>query len=223
MYINYVDIHTHLNKMHDHLQILNVFAQKLQQPFPQVYFSTGIHPWHLNEIDGDACLGAIEMACNLENMLAVGECGLDRSIAVNLDIQEYFFIEQIKIAERFAKPLIIHNVRSSSDLIRIKKIMKSKIPWILHGYSGNIQTTRELVRNGFFFSIGDNFFRNQASFEVLKLIPLHSLFLESDMRDRPINQLYCQVSEALIIKEEELTSIIFTNFQTVFGKFLLKD
>ena len=214
-----IDIHTHKIKNDENIQVLNIFAQDLKISKPDFLFSAGLHPWHIEKVNPEECFEAIERAAEQKNMLAVGECGLDRSILTGFAIQEHCFREQIQIAENHHKPLIIHCVRAYSDLQKLKKETKSDLPWIIHGYHGNLETTQSLIRHGFYFSVGESLLKDDSKQNVFKTIPIERLFLETDDRDISIQQVYLQAAKFLKIDEKMLTGAIFSNFKTLFGDF----
>lgn len=216
--MKYLDLHTHRLKNSGALEVLNIFAQDFYHLERNYFYSVGLHPWHVNNFNRDECFRLIAEAVIDENMLFVGECGLDRHIDTAFALQEDCFIRQIQIAEDCCKPLIIHCVRAYSDLIRIKKQTKSSVPWILHGYSGNLESTFSLVKNGFFFSVGEKLIFETKKVEVLKSIPLHSLFLETDESNITIEQLYRTVAVVLNLGEDELISVIWNNFKNILKK-----
>lgn len=213
----YFDLHTHRIKGNYAVQILNIFAQELTKGNSEYLFSTGIHPWHIEKVNLDNCFQAIEKACELKNMLAIGECGLDRSITTNFAFQEKCFKDQICVADKYSKPLIIHCVRAYSDLLKLKKETKSVVPWIIHAYHGNHQTTQNLIAHGFYFSVGESFLKIISKHEILKTIPLDRLFLETDDRPILIDQIYSLVAKALEIEEEGLITTIRDNFTSLFS------
>jgi TatD DNase family protein len=213
----YFDLHTHRLKGNDTVQILNIFAQEMTISTPGYPFSTGIHPWHIEKVNPEDCLHAIEQACKLKNMLAIGECGFDRSIALNFALQEKYFKDHILLADKHSKPLIIHCVRAYSDLLKLKKETKSGIPWIIHAYQGNHQTTQNLITHGFYFSIGESFLKMTSKHEILKTIPLNRLFLETDDCQISIEEIYSLAAKAFEIDEEKLITTIRDNFLRLFG------
>ena len=212
-----IDIHTHQSKSDTLIQILNVFAQNLPFNEDVNFFSAGLHPWHLGLVDVDECLHSIELASVKKNMLAVGECGLDRSTTSDFAIQELYFRKQIEISEKRHKPLIIHCVRAFPDLIRIKKETRSTVPWIIHGFQGNQQTTLQLIRNDFYFSVGEPLLTNQLKREILTILPTDRLFFETDESKTSIREIYLLASQLLNNDKETLSGIILSNFKHVFG------
>jgi len=212
-----IDLHTHQITEEEYIQVLNVFAQNL--PFSEngQLFSTGLHPWHIKNVKQQEYLQAIETAMRQKNMIALGECGLDRSIAKDISNQLSYFEEQIRLAENFSKPLIIHCVRAYPDLIKLKKDLKSDLPWIIHGYCGNLETTRSLIRHGFYFSVGESLLKDERKRASFLEIPIDRLFLETDDKEVSIQYIYSIASQLLTADEEMITDAIYSNFKTVFG------
>lgn len=212
-----IDIHTHRIRNDGNIQVLNIFAQELSLAEPDFLFSAGLHPWHIGKVNPEECFEAIERATEQKNMLAIGECGLDRSISTGFAIQEHCFREQIKIAEKYHKPLIIHCVRAYSDLQKLKKETKSDLPWIIHGYKGNQETTQSMIRHGFYFSVGESLLKDNLKQNIFQMIPIERLFLETDDSEITVRDIYQFAAQMLKIDEKMLTESIFNNFKTLFG------
>ena len=213
-----IDLHTHRVKDEGDIQIMNVFAQELTDAEPDFPFSAGLHPWHISQVDTEKCFEAIETSTKQKNMLAVGECGLDRSIPTDFALQKYCFTQQIRIAEKHNKPLIIHCVRAYSDLQNLKKETRSEIPWIIHGYNGNLETIQSLIRQGFYFSVGEPLLKNESKRIVFQSIPIERLFLETDAQDISIFEVYQLAMQRLNLDKQMLTEIISNNFNSLFGE-----
>ncbi len=211
-----IDFHTHHTSEAVRIQILNVFAQDLPLDKTDQYFSAGLHPWHVQKVNVEECFLAIDNAAKQKNMLAIGECGLDRSIETDFALQNECFKQQIKLANDHYKPLIIHCVRFFSDLIKHKKENKSGLPWIIHGYHGNLETTMSLIKPDFYFSVGERLLKDKSKHGVFRSIPLERLFLETDDSNISITEIYSLAAQILDLDEEELTQIITNNFKNVF-------
>lgn len=211
-----IDFHTHLPKSGTSIQILNTFAQDLPLPEDENFYSVGLHPWHLELVDPEECLQSIDQAMGQKNVLALGECGLDRSVSIDFAVQVRYFRKQIELAEKHSKPLIIHCVRAFPELMKLKAAFKTNIPWIIHGYQGNRVTTFQLIRHNFFFSVGESLLSNQQKKDLVPLIPLDHLFLETDDREIDISAMYSLASQLLQIDQERLGAIILENFKRLF-------
>lgn len=213
--MNYIDLHTHQLKNSGVFEIKNIFAQDYRINEFNFMYSVGLHPWHIEYENWNDCFQKIIEASVDRNMLFIGECGLDRSIKIAFAMQEECFRQQIYIADKYCKPLIIHCVRAFNDLIRIKKETKSLVPWILHGYSGNLETTLSLIKCGFYFSVGERFLNDGRRHEILKKIPDNLLFFETDESLVPIEELYQKASAIRHKPENELISIVWNNLHTI--------
>ncbi|MDZ7934269.1 MAG: TatD family hydrolase [Emticicia sp.] len=104
-----------------------------------------------------------------------------------LPLQEEIFIKQIRIAEEVKKPIIIHCVKCFNELISIKKIIRPKVPMIVHGFNNNLTIAQMLLERGFYISLGAAILQeNSNAAQLLTQIPLEKLFLETDDAKRLI-------------------------------------
>ncbi len=217
--MNIINLHTHIKLAGNQLGLVNHTIQLHFQATPGQLYSIGIHPWDAMDNNESKYLELIENMTALPQVLAIGECGIDRSIETGIDTQLPIFLKQIEIAEKHGLPLIIHAVRSYADLMQIKKERKAPIPWILHGYNGNIETTKQLVNQNFFFSFGASLLKNQEKLNLaLQQVPINQLFFETDESTESIESIYIFAASILGLKPEKLQSIILQNFQRVFKK-----
>ena len=152
------------------------------------------------------------------NFLAIGECGLDRVCDADFELQKKVFIKQIELSERIAKPLIIHAVRTYPDIISIRKETKAKQVWIIHGFQGNEQSAEQLLKHNIYLSLGDVLFKNETKAQrLLQTIPLEKLFLETDVAERKISDVYEKAALLSGIEMDKLRNEIFNNFVKIFG------
>ena len=152
---------------------------------------------------------------------AIGECGLDRAGAGagRFEIQRDVFKKQIELSEQYSKPLIIHAVRTYPDIIAIRKETKAKQPWIIHGFQGNEQSAEQLLKHdGIYLSLGEILFRNEErARRLLQIIPYDRLFLETDVAERSIIDIYEKTVSLSDVEMEKLRCDIFDNFVKIFG------
>lgn len=214
-----VNLHTHDPLPKGQTGLVSHPVQVEFHPEPDQYYSVGLHPWHLNELLNEEWLSSLEQMAAHPRVLAVGECGLDRSIETSPDQQEPAFIRQIEIADKYEKPLILHAVRTYSDLLRIKKARSGTVAWVIHNYNGNTETTRQLIRHGFFFSFGAVLLKDQEKLNSsLRLVPLDRLFFETDESMIPVESIYIFAASVLKLPVAELKKIIRKNFQMTFKR-----
>ncbi len=185
-----VDIHTHRLPVIPGRAILNC-TPGCFSPETGGWYSVGIHPWHLNECPWEdiAYRKTFETTLCHPQVLAVGEAGLDKLIDVALSRQIEVFRYQARQAEQWKKPLIIHLVKATDELLALRKTLKPAMPWIIHGFRGKAELAQVYVRQGFYISFGMKY---QA--EALRQVPADRLFLETDESEQPIDELYEQAA-----------------------------
>ncbi len=190
--MTYIDFHTH-----------HTNANEKEKAIVDGRDTWGIHPWTL----------ATPSAPPTADIMAIGECGLDRLCDTPHDLQQEAFTRCIRESERLGKPLFLHCVKSIDDCLRLRKEMNAKQPWIWHGYRGNATQMRQLLPLGLYFCFGFRF--NE---EALAACPLDRLLLESDEDPRPVALLYSAVSQQLGCSTEQLAAQMQRNYNALFGQ-----
>ena len=127
------------------------------------------------------------------------------------------FLIQIKFAIEYKKPLIIHCVRAYSELIELKTRFGSEIPWIIHGFNGNENITRELISRGFYLSLGNRLLKNEdKSVKIIQYIPASAVFIESDDDAVPVRDLYRKAAKMFRTDVLSFQRIIRDNYMKLF-------
>lgn len=177
------------------------------------HVSCGLHPWHVNRMTADECGDALIECASSSRVLAIGEIGVDKAIDIPLKKQLEYFELQLNIARAFRKPVIIHAVRSYHEILPFLK--KTRIPFIFHGFSGNAQQARELLKYPCKLSFGKNLFEAKAR-EVLRTLPDDGFLLETDSAPGiSIHSVYEQAALARKVNIVELKSTVFHTFASV--------
>jgi len=222
-----VDIHTHNFKPSGNITIVNVIlADKsdnknsispilLRNQKPFTYFSAGIHPWFSD--DWETQIKLLEELSVHPKVIALGECGLDKSIKTSLDEQRKILNLQIKLSEKTQKPLIIHCIKAYNELIEIRKSTKSDLPWIIHGFNSSLKVAENCIKYGIYLSFGRSLFNNSLKMtELIQWIPISKLFLETDESDLPIEEIYLKYLKIKGISMNQLKVEMLQNFNTCF-------
>lgn len=202
-----IDIHTHRCEIaEDTLAIINT------QSWPQGkgLYSVGIHPWEASEPTTIAKLNDMCVVAQSQQIVAIGEIGLDKSRNPDLSTQIELFTTQIKIANTLKKPIIIHCVRAYNELINLKSTIET--PAIIHGFRGKPELAISLIRHGFFLSFGSK--RNE---ETVNAVPSGTFFLETDT-EGDIKQIYHEVASQKEIPQSQLEEEIYKSFKNIFQK-----
>jgi TatD DNase family protein len=218
------DVHTHQSITHqkDEVKIFNIFPnQKLNinsfanSSQSEVYFSVGLHPWHIQSDWQSEFQNVFEIA-QMPHCVAIGECGLDRAIQTPFEIQLEIFVEHIQLSESIQKPLIIHCVRAYPDIISIYKKFKIKQKWILHGFNGNQIISKQLLNYTHIkLSFGKGLWMSKIQ-EVFRELPLEKCLFETDDATLTIQEVYQKASMIRNIPLEKLKESIQRNISESF-------
>ena len=203
-----VNIHTHYKRA-DSIEIVNGFESNASP----TYYSLGIHPWD-SETNG-LKISEIERNSQDKFMIAIGEIGLDKIKGPLLEIQKLCFIDQVLIAEKIKRPVIIHCVKAWNEIKKIKKELQPKQTWIFHGFS-KAAILDSVLQEGLMISIGAGIMNNLKLQEALKMIPNDQLFLETDDSEITILEVYKKVSTLKKLSLSALEQIIENNFKRIF-------
>jgi len=212
--IPYIDIHSH--DITQNKEILKIYSILLGNEImiPQnILFSAGIHPWNTNNAT-DSDLSIFEN--KTDNLLAIGEIGLDFSIkTLDKEKQLYWFEKQLRIATELQLPVIIHCVKAYYEVIRLlKKYPLSTV--IFHSFIGNNEIYSQINKNRYFISLSQKSLRSTKTMNILKNVDVNYLFIESDEKDN-IFDTYLTVSAIIDINPEKFREIIYKNFISGFN------
>ena len=103
----FIDVHTH-NKLPIKNSIYNV-TLGIDDTDRKGWFSMGIHPWDLKDFESSISILHLDLKKNNPNFIFIGECGLDKVIDADFELQRKVFLLQVELSEKYMKPLIIHH------------------------------------------------------------------------------------------------------------------
>lgn len=203
-----LDIHTHINREG---AIISTCPSDFS-PEKGKYYSVGIHPWQVSPNYRNDWQMLQEIATSPQ-VLAVGEAGIDKRICTDITLQQQVFELQAELCEYTGKPLIIHSVRSSNELIRLKRQLKPSSAWVIHGFRNNENVALCLLDEGFYLSYGEHYQK-----EALLVTPLNRMFVETDESLTDIRLLYQYIATDLGMQNEIFMQRIQENIKKVFFK-----
>ena len=172
--------------------------------------SIGIHPWYIPDpthLDWEL----FEAVANTPQVKMIGECGLDTFSTIDLSRQIEVLRKQIEISENIKKPLLIHMVRTTSEIMALKDEYKPKQQWIIHGFRGKPQLAAQYYNHEILLSIGTKF-----NSKTLQSIPLDKLLIETSDSGKPINTVIEKVARIKKISTQSLIQQIYSNTQPIF-------
>lgn len=218
--MNYINIHSHSLENRDGIVIYNALnLNNIPKTEENFYVSTALHPWYLKPELWNNNIKEYEEVIAEDNIIAIGECGIDLSINIKADVQKTIFTNHLQWADKYNKPLIIHCVKAHNEVISMKKKSNVKQACIIHGFNNNINIARQLLTAGFYLSFGDALLQNNSNAAAaLKITPLERLFLETDESEHPISAIYEKAAILLNISKDELINQMNINFKKIFIK-----
>jgi TatD DNase family protein len=213
----FIDFHTHCDRKSPdliNLQTLHVTPELQAEELPNIC-SLGLHPWFIHN---SSWQNLVDLA-KLPNVVAIGECGLDRNIDLPLDIQTSIFKRHIELAETLQKPLVIHCVRAFSELIALKKNTKSTVPWIIHGFHKKEEVFQQLLKHDFYFSFGAAILSDRSPIlNAIATMPNGRFLLETDDRhDISIKQIYDRTASLRDVSLKSLQTQLAETYHQLIG------
>ncbi len=188
------DIHTHRIDAREAVISVNPWEFA---PVEGLYYSVGIHPWQVGRAT-DADFDRLAECATSGNVLMIGECGIDKLRGGELSMQTGVLERHIALSEQVCKPLVLHCVRASNELCRLRRQLRPSMPWIVHGFRGNARVASQLLDAGFYLSYGERF--NPGA---LAITPADRLLAETDESLLPIDEIYRRLAAARQIEVDE--------------------
>lgn len=218
---SYIDFHTHRRMGGDRIEVLNVdvssvAAGELDAVF-DAPFSVGIHPWNVS-VDRATNDVAIERLLTViadhrgRNLVAVGECGLDYVSEVDRNVQYAVFVEQLKIAQRYSLPVVLHCVRSFNDIM--SALIANRVERaVFHSFIGSVQQAEWATAKGYLCSFSPRSLASSRTCEAVKHIAPTALLVESDDSAMTIEEIYVAVAALRGCAVEEIKEIVNNNYK----------
>ncbi len=207
-----IDSHTHRSSATQ--AVINVDPADFN-PQPGLLYSVGVHPWTSADSAIGHRLSQLEHCAGHHQVVAIGETGLDSLHGAPLGMQEQLMRAHIDIAAATGKPIVVHCVRSSQQVIKLWKETHGArhTRCMIHGFRGNERVLRPLIEAGMYVSYGFRF--NAAS---LLATPTDRLLIETDDAHCSITQVAQACAETLGTSIEALTALASTNAAIFFNQ-----
>jgi TatD DNase family protein len=211
--IPYINIHTHHLGTETDISIYNN-RFLFEDITTDCLFSIGIHPYDCHLLT-DHSFKDMEPFLKQDNCFAIGECGLDKLISVDLKQQQFILTEQLNLALIYKKPVIIHCVKAFDELIDVCKPYETKLKLIIHGFNKSEELALQLISRGYYLSLHPSLVKKD-NFNFTKL-QIEQLFFETDDDSNlSINEAYRNASIKLNLSESMLKEKIYSNFKLLF-------
>lgn len=209
--MNCFDIHSHKPSPRTVVSLSATGDESL--PPDGTLFSVGIHPW-----DSATCTDTERLyrMAALPGCVMIGEAGIDKLRGAPVDIQKELLKTHIQLSEQLQKPLLLHIVKATDEIIALHKELRPEMPWIWHGFRGNAHTAEMLLKRGFYLSIGERF-----NPDAVAAIPDDRLLVETDCSRLTIQDIVRNVAETRHDTPAHLAEITSQNVRTLLGKVCL--
>ena len=154
-------------------------ALEISSKYDSMYVTLGIHPEFAN-IYKKEDLQFVEDNLNNDKVVAIGEIGLDYHYeGYDKEKQKELFEYQLKLAEKYNLPVVVHSRDATEDTINILK--KYNIKGVIHSFSGSYETACIYIKMGYVLGInGVITFKNCNLKYVVEKLDLSNIILETD-------------------------------------------
>jgi TatD DNase family protein len=202
-----MDAHTHCLRENQRL-IYSLALHELASPPQGVYFCAGIHPWQAEGWEQSQSL--VEHLSVHPLCLGIGETGLDR-LHPHWEAQLKSLHWHWDLSEKVRKPLILHVVKASSDILTLLKGRRSSVPHMWHDFHGPLDVVEKILRlhSESYFSFSPRFIHTPKFQQLWQTVPLHLRLIESDEDVKS----YPELLQLVESEHEQLSK----NFHTLFS------
>lgn len=158
--------------------------REIHSKYPEATsMAMGLHPSDIDE-NWEDVLKKVEEELKTGEYVAVGEIGIDLHWTQdNLELQKEVFHRQLKIADKFSLPVIIHSRDAFPETLEVIKKANPQVPLIFHSFTGDINDVKLIreVCDPYFGINGVVTYKNAGSLrDALSAIGLKKIILETD-------------------------------------------
>ncbi len=216
----------------------NRHALMLAKKYSQIKAALGIYPWeammddvkagHYKEesINFDVNEEIAFIKKHKDNIIAIGEVGIDQKSEHKTRKQFDIFEKIIILAKEIDKPLIIHSRKAEAEVIDLlEKHQVKKV--VMHCFSGKKALWQKIRDNKWYCSIPTNCVRSDHFQELIKFMPITQLFGETDSpflapvkdaKNEPANvvETYKVIAKIKKMELQEVENSLWMSYQELF-------
>jgi len=203
---------------------------RLARQYSFIYATVGVHPHDAAKATPETFAGLAALA---REAVAIGEIGLDYHYDLSpRDVQRRVFVEQLTLAARSRKPIVIHTREAWDDTLALIRERGLPLGGIMHCFTGGPTEARQALELGFHLSFGGivTFPKAGAVREAAALTAEDRLLIETDApylapvphrgkRNEPafIVETVRRLAEARAVTPEHIAAVTTGNFERLFG------
>ena len=155
----------------------------LEKRYPErMHLMMGLHPTSVGD-NFHQEIDHVYQELSRRSFCAVGEIGIDLYWQKDtLAWQQEAFAQQIKWAQEFNLPIVIHCRESFDEIFEVLDAVQGPLPHgVFHCFTGNIEQARHIIGLGLSLGIGGvATFKNGKIDQFLAQIPMQHIVLETD-------------------------------------------
>jgi len=146
------------------------------------YKMAGLHPCDVEEL-ADGFEKELLEICSKDEIIGVGETGLDYYWSTEFVTEQKLSLHaHCRIAKKVNKPIILHNRKSTKDLLHIiEQEQDGNLKGIWHCFNGTVEEGKRAIDMGLHLGIGGVVtFKNGGVDKTVTELPLDKMVLETD-------------------------------------------
>lgn len=198
----------------------------------EIVTNYGLHPWWVEKMEPEEIALALwELRARIPQADGLGETGLDfhdKRDASRFDDQKEAYVNQIRLAVEFQKPMVLHVVKAFEPALTLLRKFGTKggklqVPVVLHRFSGNEQQAADFLGLGCSLSFTGAFQdadRGKKARRALEATPLDRILIETDGPDTPWESLpatYDAVAALKGVSRAELEAAVRANADLIWA------
>lgn len=143
----------------------------------------GLHPADLDGSQMDNLEQKLKEYCASEDMVAVGETGLDYHWSTEFKEEQISSLHtHCEVAKALGKPVVLHNRKATEDLLSIiGEHQDGSLTGVWHCFNGSVEEGKRALDLGLMLGIGGvTTFKNADVDKAVAQLPLDRMILETD-------------------------------------------
>jgi TatD DNase family protein len=131
-----------------------ITAETMSSGYTNLYAAVGVHPHFVKDDWNDKAAEKIAELAKKDNVVAIGEVGLDYCRCFSEKEQmKKAFEAQVKIAADVGKALLVHDREASEDVIAILGQVNLKAPVVIYCMTGPTEQIKAYLNHGYYIGI----------------------------------------------------------------------
>jgi len=172
----------------------------------KLWVAVGVHPYDALKWGTDLRGEFAKLIRENDFVVAVGEIGLDYfRNETPKSVQKDTFLAQMDLAKEFDLPVLLHIRDALDDALDIlDKLAYKKV--VLHSFNGSMQQAKRGVEAGYYFSFSGmiTYPRNDELREIVKIVPIDRILVETDCPYLPPQKYRGKRNEPAFVREVAL-------------------